>query len=263
MSIPNKPMSGFEKFDIRRVSPSQINNYSCRRSRWVIEKIFGKIVQAGASAYRGTYIEHGVKHFFDKSKLATRDVVSEAVNSAVKEFDKKCKGMNKYEEERGYIEPCVRKGIEELRKFDLMNFQLELHLDLKGYQVYGYSDFVFQGDVVSKRFVVELKTTKRFPYKTNNQHCRQVSIYAKSLECEGKILYLVPKKNGVVDVQWLDIKDSEKYLKQAEDILKSMDLLLWNCEDKNQIANMCPPDLDDWIWNDANLVEYRKEIWGY
>ena len=263
MSIPNKPMSGFEKFGIRKVSPSQINNYSCRRSRWVIEKIFGKIVQAGASAYRGTYIEHGVKYFFDKNKLATGDVVSEAVDYAVKEFDKKCKGMDKYKEERGYIEPCVIKGIEELRKFNLMNFQLELHLDLKGYQVYGYSDFVFQGDVVSERFVVDLKTTKRFPYKTNNQHCRQVSIYAKSLECEGKILYLVPKRNGVVDIQWLDIKDSEKYLKQAEDILKSMDLLLWNSEDKYQVANMCPPDLADWIWNDDSLIECRKEIWGY
>jgi len=39
MSIPNKPMSGFEKFDIPRVSPSQIGNYVARRSRWVIEKI--------------------------------------------------------------------------------------------------------------------------------------------------------------------------------------------------------------------------------
>ena len=68
MSIPNNPMSGFEKFDIPRASPSQINNYSCRRSRWVIEKIFGKMVKAGASAYRGTYIEHGVKHFFDRDQ---------------------------------------------------------------------------------------------------------------------------------------------------------------------------------------------------
>ena len=42
-----------------------------------------------------------------------------------------------------------------------------------------------------------------------------------------------------------------------------MDLLLWNCEDKYQVANMCPPDADDWIWNDEQLVEYRKEIWGY
>jgi len=28
------------------------------------------------------------------------------------------------------------------------------------------------------------------------------------------------------------------------------------------VANMCPPDLDDWIWDDA-LIKYRKEIWGY
>ena len=262
MSIPNKPMSGFNKFDIKRVSPSQINNYSCRRSRWVIEKIFGKIVTVGASAHRGTYIEHGIKHFFDRDKLAKGDLVADAVAYGVKEFDKKCKGMLKYEEERANIEPCIRKGIEELRKFKLMNFQLELHLDLNGYQVYGYSDFVFQGDVVSDRFVVDLKTTKRFPYKTNNQHCRQVSIYAKSLECKGKIMYLVPKKSGIVDVQWIDIDDTEKYLKQAEEILKSMDLLLWNCDDKYQVANMCPPDLDDWIWDDA-LIKYRKEIWGY
>jgi len=263
MSIPNKPMSGFEKFGIEKVSPSQIGNYTSRRPRWVIEKIFGKIVKAGASAHRGTFIEHGVKHFFDRNKLATGNAIAEAVDYGVKEFDNKCKGMDKYKEERDFIEPCIKKGIEELRKFDLMNFQLELHLNLNGYWVYGYSDFVFQNDTVSERFVVDLKTTKKFPYKVNNQHCRQVSIYSKSLECEGKILYLVPKKSGIVDVQWLDIKDKEKYLKQAEDILKSMDLLLWNCDDKYQVANMCPPDADDWIWNDEQLVEYRKEIWGY
>ena len=122
MSIPNQPMSGFNKFDIKRVSPSQINNYSCRRSRWVIEKIFGKIVTVGASAHRGTYIEHGIKHFFDRDKLAKGDLVADAVAYGVKEFDKKCKGMEKYEEERANIEPCIRKGIEELRKFKLMNF---------------------------------------------------------------------------------------------------------------------------------------------
>jgi len=26
---------------------------------------------------------------------------------------------------------------------------------------------------------------------------------------------------------------------------------------------MCPPDVDDWIWADEQLVEHRKEIWGY
>ncbi len=263
MSIPNKPMSGFEKFDITKVSPSQIGNYTSRRSRWVIEKIFKKIVTVGASAHRGTIIEHGIKHFFDRNKLATGNAIEEAVDYGVKEFDNKCKGMAKYAEERLFIEPCIRKGIDEFRKFDLMLFQAELHLDLNGYNVYGYSDFVFQSDVVSERFVVDLKTTKKTPYKINNQHCRQVSIYAKSLECEGKIMYLIPKKSGIVDVQWIDIDDTEVYLKQAEDILKSMDLLLWNCDDKYQVANMCPPDVDDWIWADEQLVEYRKEIWGY
>lgn len=102
MSIPNKPMSGFEKFDIPKVSPSQIGNYTSRRSRWVIEKIFKKIVTVGASAHRGTIIEHGIKHFFDIDKLATGDKITEAVDFGVKEFDKKCKGMSKYEEEKFY-----------------------------------------------------------------------------------------------------------------------------------------------------------------
>ena len=263
MSIPNKPMSGFEKFDIPKVSPSQIGNYTSRRSRWVIEKIFKKIVTVGASAHRGTIIEHGIEHFFSMDKLKTGDKITESVDVGVKKFDEKCRGMMKYEEERNFIEPCIRKGIDEFRKFSLLQFQAELHLDLNGYNVYGYSDFVFQDDVVSDRFVVDLKTTKKTPYKINNQHCRQVSIYAKSLECKGKLMYLIPKKSGIVDVQWVDVDDQEKYLTQVKDILKSMDLLLWNCDDKYQVANMCPPDVDDWIWNDEQLVEHRKKIWGY
>ncbi len=121
MSIPNKPMSGFEKFGIPRVSPSQIGNYTSRRARWVIEKIFGKIVKAGASAFRGTFIEAGIEYFLKRNKLETGDLVEEAVNYALKEYDKKCKGMDKYKEERECIGPCVRKGIEEFRKLNLMN----------------------------------------------------------------------------------------------------------------------------------------------
>jgi hypothetical protein len=128
MSIPNKPMSGFEKFDIKKVSPSQIGNYTSRRSRWVIEKIFKKIVTVGASAHRGTTIEHGIEHFLRLDKLNTGDKIAESVDVGVKKFDDKCRGMMKYEEERNFIEPCIRKGIEEFRKFDLLQFQAELQL---------------------------------------------------------------------------------------------------------------------------------------
>ena len=65
MSIPNRPMAGFEKFGIEKISPSQMGNYIARRSRWVIEKIFGIIVAMyDASAFRGLAIEHGVAHWF-------------------------------------------------------------------------------------------------------------------------------------------------------------------------------------------------------
>ena len=56
----------------------------------------------------------------------------------------KCKGMAKYAEERLFIEPCIRKGIEEFRKFDLMLFQAELHLNLKNSDVKYISEKVNQ-----------------------------------------------------------------------------------------------------------------------
>ena len=138
MSIPNRPMAGFEKFGIEKISPSQMGNYIARRSRWVIEKIFGIIVAMyDASAFRGLAIEHGVAHWFQHKDIKA------AIKAALEEFDTKAKGLKNYDDERLNIEPCIKKGIEELEKLNLINFQLEITINVGGYWVYGYSDFVF------------------------------------------------------------------------------------------------------------------------
>ena len=85
------------------------------------------------------------------------------------------------------------------------------------------------------------------------------------------MLYLIPyretnKKTKIVSRRtrgfWYDLEDKEKHLEEAYKIIRTMDTLLYNCNDKNEVAEMCYPNVDDWFWNDPELIGARKKVWG-
>ena len=41
-----------------------------------------------------------------------------------------------------------------------------------------------------------------------------------------------------------------------------MDMLLYKCNDKHEVAKMCYPDVSDWYWNSPEIIKARKEVWG-
>ena len=59
-----------------------------------------------------------------------------------------------------------------------------------------------------------------------------------------------------------ELEDKKKFLDSAIQILKAMDLLFYNCNDKFEVAKMFYPDVDDWSWSSPKVIEARKKIWG-
>ena len=82
MNIPNRPMSGFEKFNINSTSASSINEFVSYRSKFVLRKIFGYNFLSNPAMERGNVSELGAKLILEST--ATEE---EAIDLALQKFD--------------------------------------------------------------------------------------------------------------------------------------------------------------------------------
>ena len=270
MIIPNRPMSGFEKFNLTSSSPSSINEFVAYRAKWCLRKIFGySNFPSNCAMERGTGAEKGVSPILEG--LVTED---EGIEIALKYFDDKCNpDMKDYHEERATIPYLIRGAVKELKnKFgDLYTYQAKIEGVLHEYKYFGYTDFVFVDNSTGKKIIVDLKTTKKKPSKLASSHARQIALYSNALECDAVLLYIIPyrktdKKTKQVarrtEGVWYEVEDKEKHLKEAHEIMQAMDLLLYNCNDKYEVAKLCHPNTDDFFWDSPEIIAARKKVWG-
>jgi len=269
MIIPNRPMSGFEKFNLPIPSPSSINDFVGYRAKWCLRKIYGYNFPSNCAMERGTCSELGVKPILEG--IVTEN---EGIEIALKKFDEKCNpDMKDYHEERATIPYLIKGAVHELKNKlgELYTYQAKVEGVLHEYKYYGYTDFVMENKSTGKKIIVDLKTTKRKPSKLASSHARQIALYSHALECEAVLLYLIPyrstdRKTKQVSYRtegvWYELEDKEKHLESAHQIIKTMDILLYNCNDKSEIAQMCFPNTDDFFWNEPKLIEARKKVWG-
>jgi hypothetical protein len=269
MIIPNRPAAGLEKYNIPVVSPSSINDFVGYRTKWCLRKIFGYNFPTNCAMERGNCTEKGVQPV-----LQDLITIDESIELALKNFDKKCNpDMKDYREERATIPYLIRGAVKELKDKlgDLYTYQAKIEGVLREYKFYGYTDFVFVDNSTGKKIIVDLKTTKKMPSKLASSHARQIALYSKALECDAILLYLIPyrktdKKTKIVSRRtegvWYELEDREKHLEEAYKIIRTMDTLLYNCNDKNEVADMCYPNVDDWFWDSPELIAARKKVWG-
>ena len=269
MIIPNRPAAGLEKYNIPVVSPSSINEFVGYRAKWCLRKIFGYNFPSNCTMERGTGAEKGVSPILEG--LVTED---EGIEIALKYFDDKCNpDMKDYHEERATIPYLIRGAVKELKnKFgDLYTYQAKIEGVLHEYKYLGYTDFVFVDNSTGKKIIVDLKTTKKKPSKLASSHARQIALYSNALECDAVLLYIIPyrktdKKTKQVarrtEGVWYELEDKEKHLKEAHEIMQAMDLLLYNCNDKYEVAKLCHPNTDDFFWDSPEIIAARKKVWG-
>jgi len=263
-------MSGFEKFNLTSSSPSSINEFVAYRAKWCLRKIFGySNFPSNCAMERGTGAEKGVSPILEG--LVTED---EGIEIALKYFDDKCNpDMKDYHEERATIPYLIRGAVKELKDKlgDLYTYQAKIEGVLHEYKYFGYTDFVFVDNSTGKKIIVDLKTTKKKPSKLASSHARQIALYSNALECDAVLLYIIPyrktdKKTKQVarrtEGVWYELEDKEKHLKEAHEIMQAMDLLLYNCNDKYEVAKLCHPNTDDFFWDSPEIIAARKKVWG-
>ena len=57
-------------------------------------------------------------------------------------------------------------------------------------------------------------------------------------------------------------EDKQKQINDSNEILKAMDKLLYNWNDKHEVAKMCYTDVCEWYWKTPDIIEARKGVWG-
>lgn len=272
MLRPNRPMSGLEKFGIDAVSPSTINEWISYRPRFVLRKIYGyKDLPTSCAMERGNQSEYAAKLILQDKMGA-----DEAIGIAIKNFNKACTpDMKDYEFERMCIPSIVMAAVQEIKENfgEVVSFQEEIKGKLDEYNYRGFTDFVMMGKD-GRKVIVDLKTAKRKPYKLSSSHARQISLYSHALDCEAQLLYVVPHKQTDRKTKEVTIKategiwwsitkeDKQKYLDECQEVLKVMDMVLYNCNDKKEVAQICYPNIDDFYWDSPEIYKIRKEIWN-
>ena len=152
MNIPNRPMSGFEKFNIKTASPSSINEFVSYRSKFVLRKIFNYNFASNPSMERGNVSELGTQMILEQT--ATEE---EAIKLALEKFDEKCTpDMKDYDSERATIPHLIRGAVHEIKNHigDLYSYQAKIEGVLHEYKYMGYTDFVLENKSTGEKLLL-------------------------------------------------------------------------------------------------------------
>ena len=154
MNIPNRPMSGFEKFNINSTSASSINEFVSYKPKFVLRKIFNYNFASNPAMERGNVSELGAQMILEQ--IATEE---EAINLALQKFDEKCTpDMKDYDSERATIPHLIRGAVHEIKNHigDLYSYQAKIEGVLHEYKYTGYTDFVLENKSTGEKVIVDL-----------------------------------------------------------------------------------------------------------
>ena len=253
-------MNGFQRHGSTRSSASSINQWIAAPDVWVAKYLFGPFGPTNPAIERGNAAEFATVATI--SGLMTRD---KAVESAVERYDDalRLNVSDDRDRERGHIAPIVDEGIEaligggepELPKGwpDVQpKIEIEARTDDWTLPIIGYLDLVFP----KHGLVVDIKTTLRFPSKETmpSNHQRQRAIYAAATNYAVKVLYITPKRAGI-----LETGDPGEIMRDIKTHLIRLERFL-SLGDANLLADIVPVEPDSFYWR--GLTKARAELFN-
>jgi len=257
----------FKKFDegdksLLPLSFSHINEFAFQRDRWALRRIFGYQFASSAALERGKAVESGLNMWLNGIDK------QEAIVKMENEFDANCKLFDdpKTSEERYNLIPLFEEGVEAFSQFsfkwNLLDFQKKVELDIHGVPLIGYTDFHFEDKQTKEDFYIDLKTTKRKPTGLSMSHAMQQSIYHRGTNANQKLWYLIANKSGA-KFESINVTNYELPMSVCEHIIFVMGKYLESVNTKEDVKNSIIPNPDDWIWRDKAVLDARIDVWGY
>jgi RecB family exonuclease len=251
----------FTKFNLEKdmlpFSASKIKTWKNNPAQFVLKYIYGYPTTSNHAMERGTAVEFGLNHLFTNN-YSVENCYEKAIT-----YYKSSTALLDKEDDKQYemIAPMVELCFEKLSplKDHFLSFQGRIDTTLLGVPIYGFTDYVFQYE--HKILVIDLKTKAKF--MPTHDDMLQMAIYQKAFEekfdkpVDIKLLICTPKRCETVD-----FVPSKRYLKEIEMHLMSCANVFNACNEPDDMKSFVVPNLDDWTWNSAELLEQRYDVWG-
>lgn len=252
-------MNGFQKHDIKHLSPYSINMYASCPGAWAARYIFKKKFKFGVAAQVGVLAEQVVQDVllgasFDSSLEQAHKTFNKinALNSSEKELSR----IND-------IKPMVELALEELMQYGEPEFRKTIHgveqqrIEIKcagpGWDipVIGFLDFVYP----KHGLIVDLKTTLRMPSVMSEPHKIQGAVYQGAKDNFAvKFLYVTPKKSIMHDIE-----NHREILQNIKKKIIRMERFLSKNTAK-EIQETIPVNKDSFYWSGEDFL--LKELYG-
>lgn len=271
-------MSSFQEHGINHLSPSSVSMFTGSPTAWIARYLMGHRFSAGAAAWRGIAVEHGLAGYIFQGWSP-----EEAANEALIKFDELKGALNVQEDverERKRIYRYIINGIDAIIEATTnLPIGTPQHPPLyseKGQwsvglpcrfgdhpkdkvEVIGYLDFLYANDE-NKFSIVDLKTTARIPSDWSNKaHAMQASFYRRAFFDKSQhktlpdvyFMYVSPKEEGKpnpFNILKLDEETYERELKSMKDTITRMSKMLALSNNPFVLADAMPHDETSFYW---------------
>lgn len=246
-------MNGFERHNIKHVSPSSINMWADCSGAWIAKYLYGHKFKFGVAPQIGVLVEKVVA-----SALLGKTTLDKAIEMAEADF-RKSNALNpsiKDMERITDIRSMSELALAELKQYGEPDFngeeQHKIEMTTKGegweLPIIGYLDFFYPKDGL----VIDLKTTLRIPSTMSDAHRRQQAIYSKAKgNIAVKFLYVSPKKTSL-----LTNEDEGESLRQAKAILNRQEKFL-RMGDADVLKDVVPINSSSFFWNGEESARFK------
>jgi len=256
----------FEAHEIEHLSPASINAFVTNKPMWIMRYLFKYRDGGGPAMWRGTAVDHAVGSLYSADNKAAS--ITDAMALAEQEFDNQKEICNnhypdtiidqvKLEKEQANLDLFAKEALSFYTRLGApTEYQKTVYLDLESIPVpiKGIVDLQY-GSIVR-----DIKTTMRLPSKVPATHARQLAIYAAATQSDHAYADYVVVTSRTRDVVSRPIENIKDRLSEAESIALAITRLLSVSNDKHEIAGLCFPDFESWMWGDTEK-EFAKTIW--
>lgn len=247
--------NAFARHGIGHLSASTINLFAAQPAAFVMEKLLKRRGPVGCAAHRGTAAESGIVH----GLLNPAAELAECQEIAVQQFDQltALSGDPKRAKEREALPSIVATGLAELRQYgipDEVQKRIEVTLPDVPVPFIGFCDLGW----THASIVLDLKTQLRLNSEISAPHARQVALYMRATNWEGRVCYATPNRVGVYRVE-----DAAQQIATITNIAKRLERFLSISDDPHALAGVVVPDFESFWWSDPTTRAMGREVFGY